>query len=104
MRRLWGFSRPYAPLLAGALATMALRAALIASVAYLVKPIFDEHLLRQHVAIVRWAPLLVLVENAGRAVGKDELMERIWPGVSPGDRFPTASAFLTSPWSSTCCA
>jgi TolB-like protein/tetratricopeptide (TPR) repeat protein len=26
--------------------------------------------------------LLVLVENAGRAVGKDELMERIWPGVS----------------------
>ena len=26
--------------------------------------------------------LLVLVENAGRAVGKDELMERIWPGIS----------------------
>jgi TolB-like protein len=26
--------------------------------------------------------LLVLVENAGRAVGKDELMERVWPGVS----------------------
>ena len=26
--------------------------------------------------------LRVLVENAGRAVGKDELMERIWPGVS----------------------
>ena len=24
--------------------------------------------------------LLVLVENAGRAVGKDELMERVWPG------------------------
>jgi TolB-like protein/Tfp pilus assembly protein PilF len=26
--------------------------------------------------------LLVLVEHAGRAVGKDELMERVWPGVS----------------------
>ena len=26
--------------------------------------------------------LLVLVENAGRAVGKDELMQRVWPGTS----------------------
>ena len=26
--------------------------------------------------------LLVLVENAGRAVGKDELMDRVWPGTS----------------------
>ncbi len=26
--------------------------------------------------------LLALVENAGRAVGKDELMERVWPGTS----------------------
>ena len=26
--------------------------------------------------------LLVLVENAGRAVGKDELMEKVWPGTS----------------------
>jgi TolB-like protein/Tfp pilus assembly protein PilF len=26
--------------------------------------------------------LLVLVENAGRAVGKDELMDRVWPGTT----------------------
>src|SRR4029078_8378348 len=26
--------------------------------------------------------LLVLVQNAGRAVGKDELMEKVWPGTS----------------------
>ena len=26
--------------------------------------------------------LLVLVANAGRAVGKDELMEKVWPGTS----------------------
>jgi len=26
--------------------------------------------------------LLVLVDNAGRAVGKDELMEKVWPGIS----------------------
>jgi TolB-like protein/Tfp pilus assembly protein PilF len=29
--------------------------------------------------------LLALVENAGRAVGKDELMERVWPGTSVAD-------------------
>jgi TolB-like protein len=29
--------------------------------------------------------LLVLVENAGRAVGKDELMEKVWPGTSVGE-------------------
>jgi subfamily B ATP-binding cassette protein MsbA len=59
-RAMWPFARPFAPLLAGAAGVMAVRAALIAAVAYLVKPIFDEHLLRQHVAIVRFAPLLVL--------------------------------------------
>ena len=80
MARLWTFTRPYAPMLAGALAVMALRAVLIASVAYLVKPIFDEHLLRQHVAIVRWAPLLVLVFYACKT--SLEYLQTFWIGVA----------------------
>lgn len=80
MRRLWGFTRPYAPLLAGALAVMALRAALIAGVAYLVKPIFDEHLLRQHMAIVRWAPFLVLAFYAVKT--SLEYLQTFWIGVT----------------------
>src|SRR6266403_483208 len=80
MAQLWTFTRPYAPMLAGALAVMALRAVLIAGVAYLVKPIFDEHLLRQHVAIVRWAPLLVLVFYACKT--SLEYLQTFWIGVA----------------------
>src|SRR3989442_12299555 len=80
MRRLWPFARPYARLLAGALAVMALRAGLIAGVAYLVKPIFDEHLLRQHVAIVSWAPLLVLMFYACKTTL--EYLQTYWIGVA----------------------
>jgi subfamily B ATP-binding cassette protein MsbA len=80
MRRLWGFTRPYAPLLAGALAVMALRAGLIAGVAYLVKPLFDEHLLRQHLAVVRFAPLLVLGFYALKT--SLEYLQTYWLGVA----------------------
>jgi subfamily B ATP-binding cassette protein MsbA len=80
MARLWTFTRPYAPMLGGALAVMALRAALIAAVAYLVKPIFDDHLLRQHVGIVRWAPLLVLVFYALKT--SLEYLQTFWIGVA----------------------
>ncbi len=67
-------------MLGGALAVMALRAVLIAGVAYLVKPIFDEHLLRQHVAIVRWAPLFVLVFYACKT--SLEYLQTFWIGVA----------------------
>ena len=67
-------------MLAGALAVMALRAALIAAVAYLVKPLFDEHLLRQHVAIVSWAPLFVLMFYACKTTL--EYLQTYWIGVA----------------------
>jgi subfamily B ATP-binding cassette protein MsbA len=67
MRMLSVFARPFAPLIAGALTVMAMRAALIAGAAYLVKPVLDEHLLRQQLAIVRWAPLFVLGFYAAKA-------------------------------------
>ena len=80
MARLWTFTRPYAPLLAGALAVMALRAVLIAGVAYLVKPIFDDHLLVQHVAIIRSAPLFVLLFYACKT--SLEYLQTYWIGVA----------------------
>jgi subfamily B ATP-binding cassette protein MsbA len=80
MSRLWTFTRPYAPLLGGALAVMALRATLIATVACLVKPIFDDHLLRQHVGIVSVAPFLVLVFYALKT--SLEYLQTFWIGVA----------------------
>jgi subfamily B ATP-binding cassette protein MsbA len=80
MARLWTLTRPYAPMLGGALAMMALRAVLIAGVAYLVKPIFDEHLLRQHVAIVRLAPFFVLIFYALKT--SLEYVQTYWVGVA----------------------
>jgi len=67
VRVLRAFARPFLPLLAGAVAVMALRGALIAGAAYLVTPVFDEHLLRQHLGVVRVAPLLVLAFYAAKA-------------------------------------
>ena len=66
-------------MLAGALAVMAMRAGLIAGVAYLVKPIFDEHLLRQHVAILKFAPFLVLGFYALKT--SLEYLQTYWIGV-----------------------
>ena len=80
MRRLWPFTRPYTVMLGGALAVMALRAGLIAGVAYLVKPLFDAHLLRQHVAIVSWAPLFVLAFYACKTTL--EYLQTYWIGVA----------------------
>ncbi len=80
MRRLWPFTRPYALMLGGALAVMALRAGLIAGVAYLVKPLFDEHLLRKHVGIVSWAPLFVLLFYACKTTL--EYLQTYWIGVA----------------------
>jgi TolB-like protein/Tfp pilus assembly protein PilF len=47
----------------------------------------DERRLRRESRPVPLTPkaldtLLVLVRNAGRAIGKDELMEKVWPGTS----------------------
>ena len=67
MRVLRVFTRPYLPLLGSAVLVMALRGALIAGAAYLVTPVFDEHLLRQHIGVVRLAPLLVLAFYAAKA-------------------------------------
>jgi subfamily B ATP-binding cassette protein MsbA len=67
VRALWAFARAFLPLLAAAVVVMALRGALIAGAAYLVKPMFDEHLLRQHLGVVRAAPLLVLAFYAVKA-------------------------------------
>ncbi len=66
-RRLGAFLRPYAPLVAGTLAVMILRAALIAGVAYLVKPVFDRHIVQRELGVVRWAPALVLAFYVAKA-------------------------------------
>ncbi len=77
-RRLWLFARPYAPLIVGALAVMTVRGGLIAALAYGVKPLFDEHLLREHVGIIKWAPLLVMGFYAAKS--SLEYLQTYWIG------------------------
>jgi subfamily B ATP-binding cassette protein MsbA len=79
-RRLWTFLAPFAPFLLGALAVMTVRAGLIAGVAFLAKPILDEHLLRQNVGIVRWAPLLVLGFYAAKS--SLEYLQTYWMAIA----------------------
>ncbi len=66
--RAWFFLRPFAPVLVAAFTSMMLRAALIASAAYLVKPILDDELVQPGAMLVRWAPIIVLVFYALKSV------------------------------------
>ncbi len=78
-RRTWAFLRPYTSLLVATLIVMIVRAALIAGVAYLVKPVFDRHILVRDLGVVRWAPVLVLVFYSAKATL--EYLQAYWMGI-----------------------